>query len=148
MDKKISTFLKEQKNLTFCTAINDAPYCVNCFYTYIEESAILVFKSDRTTQHIMNALLNSKVAGTIVPDIHQTGTIRGIQFTGNFFIPNGEILDKAKITYYKKFPFALVMHGDLWAITLTGIKMTDNTLGFGKKLKWTNSKNENTIPSG
>ena len=144
MDKKISTFIKEQKNLTFCTAVNNTPHCVNCFYAFIEESDILVFKSDRTTQHIKNALINHMVAGTIVPDIHQAGTIRGIQFTGNFFVPVNKILDMAKIKYYKKFPFALVMPGDLWAIEITDIKMTDNTLGFGKKIIWTKSINENS----
>jgi uncharacterized protein len=136
MDKKILTFLKEQKNLTFCTSLNNVPHCVNCFYSFIEEFDSLVFKSDPTTQHIINALLNNKIAGTIVPDIHQTGTIKGIQFTGNFLIPANEILEIAKIKYYKKFPFALVMPGELWSIELTTIKMTDNTFGFGKKLVW------------
>lgn len=146
MDKKISTFLKEQKNLTFCTSLNNVPHCVNCFYSFIEEFDALVFKSDRTTQHIINALINNKVAGTIVPDIHQTGTIKGIQFTGNFIIPTNEILEKAQIKYYKKFPFALLMPGELWPIELTTIKMTDNTLGFGKKMRWNKSLTENTIP--
>ena len=140
MDKKISTFLKEQKNLTFCTASDNTPHCVNCFYTYVEEFDALVFKSDRTTQHIINALINSKVAGTIVPDIHQTGTIKGIQFTGIFLIPANEILEIVKIKYYKKFPFALIMPGELWAVELTDNKMTDNTLGFGKKLRWNKSE--------
>tara|TARA_B100000508_G_scaffold18974_1_gene12660 strand:- start:1065 stop:1169 length:105 start_codon:yes stop_codon:yes gene_type:complete len=31
------------------------------------------------------------------------------------------------------------MSGRIWAIELIGIKMTDNTLGFGKKLIWTKS---------
>ena len=136
MEKIIESFLEKQKNLTFCTAKDNAPYCANCFYAFENENNLLVFKSDSNTQHIINALSNEKVAGTILPDIGKTGTIKGIQFTGNFIIPENDLKEKAKKKYYKKFPFASVVPGELWVIELTSIKMTDNTLGFGKKLHW------------
>jgi len=102
----------------------------------MEKEAMLVFKSDRSTNHITQALLNDKVAGTIVPDLYKTGTIKGIQFTGRFIAPETELLEAAKKKYYKKFPFAAAVDGEIWIIELFRIKMTDNTLGVGKKINW------------
>ena len=136
MDKKIESFINEQKNLTLCTTIDNNPYCANCFYVYSGEDNFLVFKSDRTTKHIANALINDNVAGTIIPDISKIGTIKGIQFTGKFIAPADKLLEKAKSIYYNRFPFALPMTGEIWVIELISVKMTDSTLGFGKKLTW------------
>ena len=136
MDKKIQTFLVQERNLTICTAVDNIPYCANCFYSLIKEDNFLVIKSESSTKHISDALLNDKIAGTIVPDITKTGTIKGIQFTGKFIVPTNELLEKAKKEYYLKYPFSLVIPGDLWVIELLSIKMTDNTLGYGKKLHW------------
>ncbi len=136
MDKKIQSFMESQKNLTFCTVSDNVPYCASCFYAYMSENNFIVFKSDKKTKHIVNALVNDNVAGTITPDIDKTGTIKGIQFTGKFNSPEGDFLEQAKKIYYGKFPFGRVVPGDLWIIELLSIKMTDNTLGFGKKLAW------------
>jgi uncharacterized protein len=35
-----------------------------------------------------------------------------------------------------RFPVAALMDTRLWIVRLTFIKMTDNRLGFGKKLIW------------
>ncbi len=136
MDEKIQSFLDGQKNLSFCTAVDNAPHCANCFYTYLSEGDFLIFKSDKNTKHIVNALSNNKVAGTILPDVDQIGTLRGIQFIGKFTVLEDELLVLAKKKYYSKYPFALAMGGELWAIQLQHVKMTDNTLGFGKKRIW------------
>lgn len=136
MDKRIESFIEGQKNFTLCTSNDNIPGCASCFYAFVGNQNFLVFKSSRETLHIVNALKNNKVAGTIIPDISKIGTIKGIQFTGKFTVPSGELLDKAKKTYYSKYPFALTMAGELWAVELLSIKMTDNTLGFGKKLIW------------
>ncbi|MES2285634.1 MAG: pyridoxamine 5'-phosphate oxidase family protein [Bacteroidota bacterium] len=136
MDEKIQSFMDNQKNLTFCTAADNTPHCASCFYSYISEGDLIVFKSDKNTKHIINALSNDKVAGTIMPDVGKVGTIRGIQFSGKFKIPKDDLLVQAKKKYYGKYPFALAMAGDLWVIELQFVKMTDNTLGFGKKIIW------------
>lgn len=136
MDEKIQSFMENQKTFTFCTAVDNTPHCASCFYSYISEGNFIVFKSDKTTQHIVNALSNDKIAGTILPDVDKIGTIRGIQFLGKFKVPEDDLLMRAKKKYYAKYPFALAMGGDLWAIELVFVKMTDNTLGFGKKIIW------------
>ena len=142
MDKKIQSFIEGQKNLTFCTAVDNIPQCASCFYAFIEEGDFVVFKSDNKSTHISNALINDKVAGTIIPDLDKTGTIKGIQFTGKFIVPTGDLLEQAKKKYYAKYPFSLVIPGDLWVVELITIKMTDNTLGFGKKLAWEKTGNK------
>ncbi|MCX6297115.1 MAG: hypothetical protein NTX97_13845, partial [Bacteroidetes bacterium] len=59
-----------------------------------------------------------------------------IQLKGKFIIPENELLTTAKKSYYKKYPFAIAIPGDLWILEFEYIKFTDNTLGFGKKLIW------------
>ena len=50
--------------------------------------------------------------------------------------PVGELTEKTKKAYMKRFPFARLMKTNLWILELNYIKMTDNLLGFGKKLIW------------
>lgn len=97
---------------------------------------MLIFKSSRDTVHIQNAIENNCVSGTVLPDKLIIGKVQGIQFSGVFKEPTGEMLDEAKKIYYKKYPFALAISGELWVVKLNIIKFTDSTLGFGKKLKW------------
>jgi uncharacterized protein YhbP (UPF0306 family) len=46
------------------------------------------------------------------------------------------MLKKSKKAYLKKFPVALLMETTLWVVGITYLKMTDNRLGFGKKIVW------------
>jgi uncharacterized protein YhbP (UPF0306 family) len=64
------------------------------------------------------------------------GKIRGIQFQGIISEPQDDLLKKVKTAYLKRFPVAALMDTRLWIVRLTYIKMTDNRLGFGKKLIW------------
>jgi len=84
----------------------------------------------------MEALKNKNVAGTINTDVITVAKIKGIQFTGEFINPEGAQKEEFYSLYYHKFPFAKAKPSPIWGINLTFIKMTDNTLGFGKKLIW------------
>lgn len=136
MDERILSFIKAQTTLTFATVKDDIPYCASCYYAFITERNCLLIKSDSKTQHIQQALLNNNIAGTIVPDKLLKTKVQGVQFQGKFMVAEKELLTEAKSVYYKKYPFALAIPGDLWLLELTSLKFTDNTLGFGKKLKW------------
>ncbi len=136
MDEGIVSFLKKNKNLTFATSVDDKPYCAHCFYAFDKERKLLVFMSDKETNHIKEAKKNKYVAGTVAPDKLVVAKIQGIQFRGNFIQPGSENIEHFKKTYYTKYPFARAMPGDFWGVELTFIKMTDNTLGFGKKIEW------------
>ena len=139
MEKHIVDFINAQTNLTLATSNNNIPYCANCFYVFLEELEALVVKSSEETRHITEAKNNKFIAGTILPDQLKVRKIKGIQFTGQFCVPQNDLLKTAKTNYYLKYPFSLAMNGDLWVILLQEIKMTDNTLGFGKKLFWERS---------
>lgn len=136
VEQRVISFLKENTNFTLATSAYNIPYCANCFYAYAEDKNMLIFKSRIETIHIKQALENRNVAGSITPDRLDPAKIRGIQFRGNFTEPGIELLKLFRMIYYKKFPFAVSFAGDIWAIELTYIKMTDNTLGFGKKIEW------------
>ncbi len=41
-----------------------------------------------------------------------------------------------KSLYLKKFPYAALADLNLWRMEAETMKLTDNTLGFGKKLIW------------
>lgn len=136
MEGKISNYLKENKVLTLATCVNDKPYCAACFYAYNEVEQLLIFSSDDHTKHITDASANKVVAGTINTEVTTIAKIQGVQFTGDFINPSEEEAKSLYSIYYDKFPFARAKPAPIWAIKLNWIKMTDNTLGFGKKLEW------------
>lgn len=137
VDQKIIKFFKKHHVLTIATTVNDEPWCANCFYVYLEEENALVFTSGTDTRHGQEFLKNARVAGSVVLETLVIGMIRGIQFQGIVTLAEGEILSRAKSAYLKRFPVAALMETHLWVVSLTNIKMTDNRLGFGKKLIWT-----------
>ncbi len=102
-----------------------------------EEENSLVFTTDPKTRHGQEFLKNQKIAGTVALETKIIGKIRGIQFQGTVSEPSGEMAEKAKTAYLKRFPVAMLMETHLWIVSLTLIKYTDNRLGFGKKLIWT-----------
>jgi uncharacterized protein YhbP (UPF0306 family) len=136
MDKKILNYINSNKVFTMATAMNNQPYCANCFYVFDENNYTLIFLSDDTTRHISEALSNELVAGTITTEVTSVAKIQGIQFEGVFVNPSIEQADDFYKIYHEKFPFARAKPSPIWGIEITSIKMTDNTLGFGKKTIW------------
>lgn len=135
-DKKIVAFIKKHHVLTLSTCVNNQPWCANCFYAFLEEEAAFVFTSDYDTRHIRETLKNSRVAGSVVLETSIVNKIRGVQFTGVLQLPENEMIVKTKHAYMKRFPFTALMDTTLWILYADHIKLTDNRLGFGKKLIW------------
>lgn len=135
-DAKITAFLKKHHVLTLSTTIDNQPWCANCFYAFHEPSMSLVFTSGFETRHIKEGTQNPKVAGSIVLETSVVGKIQGIQFSGELLLPEGDMADQVNHVYLKRFPFAALMDTTLWALRIDYAKMTDNRLGFGKKLIW------------
>ena len=136
MEQRIVKFLRRHHVMTLATCHDNRPWCCQCFYVYVDRLCGLVFTSDTTTRHIAEALQQPCVAGSIVLETSVVGKIRGIQLEGKIVEADGELLKEIKTAYMKRFPFALLMDTKLWFLELTSIKMTDNRLGFGKKLNW------------
>ena len=138
-DPKITSFLKKHHVLTLATVAGDQPWVANCFYAFMEEQMAFVFTSGYETRHVQEAALNPKVAGNVVLETSIIGKIQGIQFSGTLVKAEGDALAKASSAYLKRFPFAALMDTTLWILAIDYLKMTDNRLGFGKKLLWERS---------
>ena len=140
MKNRIVKFIRKHHVLTLATSSENLPWCANCFYVYLEDKNWMVFTSDHNTKHIQDRVEQKTVAGSIVLETNVIGKIRGIQFRGTIFEPDQEQLKKIKKAYLSRFPVAMLMETTLWIVDLTYIKMTDNRLGFGKKLIWEKGK--------
>ncbi len=136
VDSRIIRFFRKHHVLTIATSVENEPWCANCFYVYMEEENSLVFTTGNETRHGQEFLKNSLVAGSVVLETMVIGKIRGIQFQGIVSEPEGDLLSAARNRYLKRFPVAALMDTRLWVVKLSYIKMTDNMLGFGKKLIW------------
>ena len=133
VDKRITDFIKRHHVLTLATVSSEGePYCAACFYAYDKEHNRLIFTSDDSTRHAQQMLENKKVAIGITLETRIVGKVQGAQICG--IAERGDEKDKA--TYIKRFPYAAVAPLNIWAVEPTFIKLTDNTLGFGKKLVW------------
>ncbi len=136
LHKRIRSLLRLHHLLSIATVSERGPWCASCFYAWDEENNTLIITTDTTTRHGSEFLANPSVAGTIALETWRVGRIRGIQFTGLVREPSGEELSRAKKIYLRRFPYAALTELHLWFIDLNYIKLTDNRLGFGKKIIW------------
>ena len=136
MDHRIVKFLRRHHVMSLATCRDNRTWCCQCFYVYVERLCGLVFNSDPSTRHIAEALEQPYVAGSIVLETSVVGKLQGIQLEGKLVEAEGDLLKEIHTAYMKRFPFALLMDTKLWFLELHTMKMTDNRLGFGKKLYW------------
>ncbi len=133
IDPKIERFIAKHHVLTLATATNDGkPYCSNAFYAYSKGEGAFVFTSDSSTCHGKMMLENNRVAASVVLETRVVGRVQGLQITGRIVSAK----DEDKALYIKRFPYAVVADLTLWRLEADMLKLTDNTLGFGKKLIW------------
>jgi uncharacterized protein YhbP (UPF0306 family) len=111
---------------------NELSVC-SLFYAYSQELNSFVIASSEETTHIKHIKNNPNIAANILLETKTIGKIQGLQFRGKF----KELQDKTlKKLYFKAFPYALVLNPKLWQIEVEYFKLTDNRLGFGKKIIW------------
>jgi uncharacterized protein YhbP (UPF0306 family) len=132
--ERIESFITGHHILMLATSHNDIPQAATLFYAYDPDTVTFVVASDHHTEHIQNLSDNHHVAGTIALETTEIGKIQGIQFKGVMSQSDDKT---ARSVYFGAFPYARVMNPVLWRITPEQIKLTDNRLGFGKKLNWT-----------
>ena len=119
---------------------NDGVRIVKYIFFFQAEDGIRDAQESRGLGDVYKRQVNKLVAGSVVLETNVIGKIRGIQFLGIVSEPEGELASSAREAYLRRFPVAMLMDTHLWVVKLTYIKMTDNRLGFGKKLIWENSK--------
>ena len=122
--------------MSLATNYSDELSVCNLFYIFAKERNSFVVASDINTLHIKHIQKNKKVAGSVVLETKTIGKIQGVQFKGEFTELTDLNLTKL---YFTKFPYAKLLNPKLWQIKISDFKMTDNSLGFGKKLVWSNS---------
>ena len=133
MDERFIKFIKRHHVLTLATVNSEGmPYVANCFYAYDSKRNCLAFTSDTSTRHGAEMEANSNVAISIVLETRIVGRVQGLQIEGN--AERGD--DEARKCYIKRFPYAAAAALEIWMVHPSMMKLTDNTLGFGKKLIW------------
>ena len=134
-DRMIKFFNKHHL-LTLATCCNNRPWCCQCFYVFIEHLCGLAIASDAATRHISEAMQQPYVAASIALETSVVNKLQGMQIEGKLIEAEGKLLKEIKIEYLKRFPYATLINTKYWFLELYTIKMTDNRLGFGKKLYW------------
>ncbi|WP_428738972.1 pyridoxamine 5'-phosphate oxidase family protein [Sulfurimonas sp.] len=131
--EKIDSFIYEHHVLTLATHDDEVISACSLFYAYEPKSRVFVVASSDDTLHIGQIKKNNKIAGNILLETKEIGKIQGLQFRG--IISENENKEFSKL-YFKTFPYALAMQPKLWVIEVNFFKLTDNRLGFGKKVIW------------
>jgi len=134
--EKIDKFLQEHHVLSLSTCRDDELSSCNLFYAFNKQLHSFVVASSDDTLHVEHVKINPKISGTVVLETKTIGKIQGVQFRGEFVALEDTQLKKL---YFKHFPYALAMAPKLWQIKINYFKMTDNKLGFGKKIIWQES---------
>lgn len=132
----IGKWLKKQHVLTYCAGAAESLWCANAFYIFDGDEVVFYFLSETTTRHGQAIGQHALTAGTVNGQPKTVALIRGIQFRGEIQLLSEEEAASPRARYNKRFPIARAMSAPMWAIRLDELKMTDNTLGFGKKLHW------------
>ncbi len=134
----IETFIAKHHVMTLATARENLPQVCNLFYAYIPEEVCFIVASDPKTEHMGNVAENPAVAASIVLETKEVGRIEGLQLKGTMRPATGD----EGAAYFRAFPYARVMNPTLWAVVPHHMKLTDNRLGFGKKLIWNRAVSE------
>lgn len=136
LDIKIIDFINEHHVLSLATAKENIPYTSNCFYVFLPKENAFIFTSDPETTHGKHMLENKNVSLNIFLETKAVGKIQGLQITGEVKVLTSEEERKAKKAYLKEYPFAILKLETMWKVYPNFMKLTDNRLGFGKKVVW------------
>lgn len=135
-DKRITGFIRRHHVLTITACDEQGLWCANIFYAYIADRNLFVYTTDPATRHGKAAAASGQVAASIVLETRVVGRVQGLQISGRTRLVDAADGDAPRRAYLKRFPYAAAAKLDLWILEPTHMKLTDNTLGFGKKLIW------------
>jgi uncharacterized protein YhbP (UPF0306 family) len=113
-DERILKMLQKHHVLTLATSLNDQPWCASCFYAWMSTENAFVFTTDENTRHGKESLNNQKVAANIYLETKVVGKIRGVQVSGIIEKPQGELLERVRKRYLRRFPYARLMETTMW----------------------------------
>ncbi|MBS4235676.1 pyridoxamine 5'-phosphate oxidase family protein [Campylobacter vulpis] len=131
MNEKILHFLQKNKLLSLSVCDDEGIYTASAFYAFDEENLALIIASHQETKHIKLALKNPNIAINIAKE-SKIALLKGVQAKAFF----KESTKKQEDIYYTKFPFAKLSNAKIYALNLSWVKLTDNTLMLEKKLEF------------
>jgi uncharacterized protein YhbP (UPF0306 family) len=134
--EKITAFIAKHHVMSLATTNCEELSVCSLFYAYDEQKLCFVVASSPETLHVKHVVQNPAVAGNILLETQSINRIEGLQFRGNMKLLEDEVLKKL---YFQTFPYSLVMMPKLWQIEVDYFKLTDNKLGFGKKIIYSRS---------
>ncbi|HAI04611.1 MULTISPECIES: YhbP family protein [Pantoea] len=129
-------YLRKQHVLSLCCTADDELWCANCYYVFDEARMAFWIMTEPDTRHGLLVMKNPQVAGTVNGQPRSVLLIKGVQYRGHIVRLSDEAEHVARSAYHKRFPIARKVSAPLWEIQLDEVKMTDNALGFGKKIAW------------
>lgn len=129
-------YLKKQHVLSLSCHSAHEIWSANCFYVFDETRMAFWLMTQPDTRHGSLIQANPQVAGTVNGQPKTVLLIKGIQYRGRIQRLEGVVAQQARSAYQKRFPVARNVSAPLWEILLDELKMTDNALGFGKKIIW------------
>ena len=135
--ERIVAFVRRHHVMTLATTgAGRRPWVAHAFYAWVPSERWFVFMNNPATRHGAEMAACERVAAAIALETRVVGRLQGLQIEGVVRLAEGADLDTARRAYLRRFPYAAVMEQPLWVLEPTLMKLTDNTLGFGKKLIW------------
>ncbi|MDP3437228.1 MAG: hypothetical protein Q8S04_08290 [Bacteroidales bacterium] len=137
-DKRVIEFIEEHHLVTLTAGDGTDMWSWHAFYHFSPKEMLFVITSEDKTRHIQifRRGASNIVSGAIGLETETIGLIRGVQFRATMEQCEGPFLNNYRLSYLKRFPYAILKGGDLWLIKICELKFTDNRLGFGKKIIW------------
>jgi len=137
----IYSFIKKHHVLTLSTFSEGEIWVSHCFYAFDEDNVRFIVISNLDTIHARHMLINPDVAIGIALETRVVGKIKGLQIKAKAYpVPNEEEPVVRKI-YLRRFPYAILYtKTTFWSLNVMYAKLTDNQIGFGKKLIWEKEK--------
>lgn len=129
---KIIAFLRKHHVAHIACTDEDGIWCTPLFYALDENNLALIVASKESTRHARALISAPKTGGSVALESSSVGLLQGVQFEAIW----SEANEDSRAIYFSAFPFARAMLPKLWNIKITYAKLTDNRLGFGKKLEY------------
>lgn len=102
----ISRYMKKLHVLTLCVGRDSELWCASCFYTYDENEVAFYIMTETSTRHGEMMLRYPAVAGTIAGQPKTVMLIKGVQFSAQALLLQGEDAVSARERYTQRFPIA------------------------------------------
>jgi uncharacterized protein YhbP (UPF0306 family) len=133
----VRAILAEVDVLTLATVSPAGPWAADVFFA--ADGFRLYFWSSPRSRHCLDLSQAPRWAATIHPVVRSWQTITGLQLTGT--ATRAGDTDQAAHTYLAKYPFAepLISGPSAgsavpWELSITRVRLIDNTLGLGQSL--------------